>query len=206
MTCKYIEVCTISQSADANWRKTMSHIFGRNKNCTRSIPEHVWMWMCRKHYQRSRYRNALEFHKALGRLVPRQILRILLWSNRNEDWKTPQDGIVVGWTLAARRREQLRLDDQERKRKASVDEDSPENDSEPSSPTTEGGVVPVWLLNERGSGKSALEIMKIALQISDDLQAGRLSYYPDIEILPNITGDRAKPKNNRAKPRKTPQK
>lgn len=205
MTCKYIEVCTISQSADANWRKTMSHIFGRNKNCTRSIPEHVWMWMCRKHYQRSRYRNALEFHKALGRLVPRQILRILVWSNRNEDWGTPQEGTVVGWTLAARRREQLRLDDQERKRKASIDEDSPDNDSPPSSPT-EGGVVPLWLLDERGSGKSALEIMKIALQISDDLQGNRLSYYPDIEILPNITGDRAKPKNNRAKPRKTPQK
>lgn len=42
-----------------NLRKVISHIFGRNKNCTKLCPEHVWVHYCRKHYQRARYRASL---------------------------------------------------------------------------------------------------------------------------------------------------
>lgn len=40
-----------------NPRKCVSQFFGRNKNETRSIPEHAWVWSCRKHYQRESYEN-----------------------------------------------------------------------------------------------------------------------------------------------------
>ncbi|PGG98172.1 hypothetical protein GX51_06959 [Blastomyces parvus] len=46
-------------STESNhYRKVISHIFGRNKKCTVSIPKHVWIYYCRKHYQRARYRTA----------------------------------------------------------------------------------------------------------------------------------------------------
>ncbi|OJD14673.1 hypothetical protein AJ78_04996 [Emergomyces pasteurianus Ep9510] len=41
-----------------HYRKVISHIFGRNKKCTVGIPEYVWIYYCRKHYQRARYRTA----------------------------------------------------------------------------------------------------------------------------------------------------
>ncbi|PGH01539.1 hypothetical protein AJ79_07887 [Helicocarpus griseus UAMH5409] len=41
-----------------HYRKVISHIFGRNKKCTVGIPECVWIYYCRKHYQRARYRTA----------------------------------------------------------------------------------------------------------------------------------------------------
>ena len=37
-------------------RKVVSHIFGRNKACTRKLPENLWRLWCRKHYQRFKYR------------------------------------------------------------------------------------------------------------------------------------------------------
>lgn len=42
-----------------NLRKVISHIFGRNKSCTKLCPDHVWVHYCRKHYQRARYRASL---------------------------------------------------------------------------------------------------------------------------------------------------
>lgn len=39
-----------------HYRKVISHIFGRNKKCTVNVPDSVWIYYCRKHYQRARYR------------------------------------------------------------------------------------------------------------------------------------------------------
>ncbi|KAK2747955.1 hypothetical protein FQN57_001546 [Myotisia sp. PD_48] len=41
-----------------HYRKVISHIFGRNKKCTVNVPDSVWIYYCRKHYQRARYRTA----------------------------------------------------------------------------------------------------------------------------------------------------
>lgn len=43
-------------AGSAHFRKVISHIFGRNKKCTIGIPDYVWIYYCRKHYQRARYR------------------------------------------------------------------------------------------------------------------------------------------------------
>ncbi|PGH23541.1 hypothetical protein AJ80_02321 [Polytolypa hystricis UAMH7299] len=47
------EACSTEST---HYRKVISHIFGRNKRCTVSIPDYVWIYYCRKHYQRARYR------------------------------------------------------------------------------------------------------------------------------------------------------
>ncbi|KAL1953914.1 hypothetical protein VTO42DRAFT_2036 [Malbranchea cinnamomea] len=47
------ETCSTEST---HFRKVISHIFGRNKKCTIGIPDYVWIYYCRKHYQRARYR------------------------------------------------------------------------------------------------------------------------------------------------------
>lgn len=37
-------------------REVVSHIFGRNKACTRDLANDLWIYWCRKHYQRLKYR------------------------------------------------------------------------------------------------------------------------------------------------------
>ncbi|KKZ67347.1 hypothetical protein EMCG_06967 [[Emmonsia] crescens] len=49
------EACSTESN---HYRKVISHIFGRNKKCTVGIPQYVWIYYCRKHYQRARYRTA----------------------------------------------------------------------------------------------------------------------------------------------------
>lgn len=51
--CKAQPNC-VAQSGDH--RKVVSHVFGRNKRCTRKLPDNAWIMWCRKHYQRKRYR------------------------------------------------------------------------------------------------------------------------------------------------------
>ncbi|OKL63759.1 hypothetical protein UA08_00032 [Talaromyces atroroseus] len=55
--CQYENPCRENLVfSNAFCRKTVSHIFGRNKTCTQLIPDELWIWYCRKHYQRCRYR------------------------------------------------------------------------------------------------------------------------------------------------------
>ncbi|KAK4152917.1 hypothetical protein C8A00DRAFT_34372 [Chaetomidium leptoderma] len=223
--CKFMHDCVITRGLpqeEVNWRKSMSHIFGRNKNCTRSIPEHVWMWMCRKHYQRGRYRNTSDYAKKIARLIEVQVLRIEVWSNHNIDMGVPQNGVVRDWSLVVRRREQQRIDEDEQRRKLPAEAGSNEDPSQdaddgdgdgdgdadsdsPASPTTTGSsVVPQWLLDEREAGKTTQQIQAILVRICTDVDNGVIENFPDIEILPNIVGEKAKPKTTRAKARNQP--
>ncbi|KAL2157074.1 hypothetical protein VTH06DRAFT_7049 [Thermothelomyces fergusii] len=205
--CKFMADCNITKGMpveSVNWRKSMSHVFGRNKNCTRSIPDNVWVWMCRKHYQRSRYRNDHEYCIKLAHFVELQVLRLEAWSNHNRDMGTAQNGVVVDWSLAVRRREldRLRVSGQKRKTPEDEEEDDGERDDDfPSPPLpNETSVVPTWILAQIGSGKSTREIQEIIARIFNELQDKTLMSFPDIEILPNITGERTRPKKNRTKP------
>ncbi len=103
--CMYIDKCTTNSQP----RKAISHIFGRNKLCTRLIPNYVWVHYCRKHYQRSRYRNAQEYAKLQCDLVLKQIRRVQAWSDGNK--RQNKAGVVQDWSLTVRKREQKRLDD-----------------------------------------------------------------------------------------------
>lgn len=83
-------------------RKVISHFFGRNKKCTSLIPPHVWIVMCRKHYQRTRYRNADNFPMYQIDLILKQIDKIAEWIESGAAKGQPT--LVRSWTIAVRKR------------------------------------------------------------------------------------------------------
>ena len=91
--CVAVSTC-VANSGDH--RKVVSHIFGRNKVCTRDLPNNLWIFWCRKHYQRFKYsaEDAEKWHTVQLGLVRNQ-LQVF------EDW-----GEVRTWTITLRKAEQ----------------------------------------------------------------------------------------------------
>ncbi|KAI9647824.1 hypothetical protein NHQ30_004212 [Ciborinia camelliae] len=189
--CMYIPNCDTGSQP----RKAISHIFGRNKMCTRLIPQSVWVHYCRKHYQRSRYRNPKEYAKLQCDLVQQQIRRVHDWSQQNQ--RRGEPGTIIDWGLSVRKREQKRLDElkgSSRKRRASAidGENEGEEDEEPPRPPT---AVPDWLLHVIGGGYKTEQILEIFNRLHQEVLDDHLPCFPDIEILPNITVDSDQPKS-----------
>ena len=206
---EFINQCMHSNNCDtgSQLRKAVSHVFGRNKACTRSIPSHVWVYYCRKHYQRSRYRYGIEYVRVQSELVHSQIHRIQAWSDGNKN--RGQGPVVTGWTLSIRKREQKRLDEKRansRKRGRSDsddEEDVDEDDGAYDAAIANGTAVPDWLLDHCGAGCSSQEILEIWENLKASIYSGSMSQIPDIEILPEIeeaSKDDSKP-NKAAKTR-----
>lgn len=92
--CQFMRLC----NTDSNdYRKVVSHLFGRNKKCTTQIPEECWIEYCRKHYQRTKYRTTKDERKNwVGvqlDILCRQLTRLERW------------GEVRSWEIAIRKKE-----------------------------------------------------------------------------------------------------
>ena len=102
--CQYMKQC---RTGSLDYRKVVSHIFGRNKKCTTQIPEECWIEYCRKHYQRTRYRTtkaqSKKYFNVQFDILQRQITRLERW------------GQVRRWEIAIRKKERdtLRKEDDE---------------------------------------------------------------------------------------------
>ncbi|KAI1823837.1 hypothetical protein F4861DRAFT_549352 [Xylaria intraflava] len=178
--CMYTAACNTGSTL----RKAISHIFGRNKLCTRMIPNVVWVHYCRKHYQRSRYRNGAEYTRIQCDLVKTQISRLQAWSDGNKLAGRP--GVVQSWSLALRKRESNRL----RERPGNEVEIDSDGDSQTTdNAVLNGTAVPRWLRAKCGDGYSTEEIEVIVGEIQNAINKGHLSQIPDIEFLPNISTD-----------------
>jgi hypothetical protein len=192
--CMYIPNCDTGSQP----RKAISHIFGRNKMCTRLIPQHVWVHYCRKHYQRSRYRNPKEYAKLQCDLVQQQIRRVHEWSLQNQK-QGGSGGIVQDWGLAVRKREQKRLEDLGSARKRNAAAFEQESDEEENGRTGGAAVpataVPNWLLALCGKGYSTQGILEIFNRLHTEILDDSIPCFPDIEILPNIVVDQDEPKS-----------
>ncbi|KAI2473225.1 hypothetical protein F4781DRAFT_225894 [Annulohypoxylon bovei var. microspora] len=183
-------VCMYKPNCDtgSQLRKAISHIFGRNKTCTRNIPSHVWVHFCRKHYQRSRYRNAQEWARVQCDLVQKQIRRVQDWSDENK--RTGQPGIVQEWSLSMRKREQNRVQEKSNKKRSYRDDSEDDDDVAPlDSATLNGTAVPDWLRTKCGDGYSTVEIEEIVARLKQEMEETNMTQIPDIEILPNISMD-----------------
>jgi len=186
--CMYITDCDTGSAM----RKAVSHIFGRNKMCTRMIPPRIWVYYCRKHYQRSRYRNPKEYCKVQCDLVQEQIHRITDWSDANRKIGAP--GVVMNWSLVIRKREQKRLEELEsssRKRGAAMFDRETGNEDETAAEFNQGKpppswAVPKWLQNMIGTGYTTEQILEIFKRLHTEILEDRIPSFPDIEILPNI--------------------
>ena len=199
-TCMYIPNC----DTDSQLRKAISHIFGRNKMCTRLIPQLVWVHYCRKHYQRSRYRNPKEYAKLQCDLVQEQIRRIHDWSEANAARGVA--GVVQDWGLAVRKREAKRLEDaKNKKRRASAFDQEGSNDEDREQvafvPPT---AVPQWLVDSCGKGYSTQQILDIFNRLHSAVLQDLIPQFPDIEILPNIIADQDIPKTPKGYTKRLP--
>lgn len=174
-------------------RKAISHIFGRNKLCTRMIPTGVWVHYCRKHYQRTRYRNGGEYPQRQIGLVQEQIKRVQAWSDANQ--RRVKGPILLDWSLAVRKREQMRLDSKMaatgKKRPFQEDAEEEEEEAYDEDRTDlSGTAVPDWIVRDIGKDYKTNEILEIVEHLKLDIDQGRLQQIPDIEILPNILPDK----------------
>jgi hypothetical protein len=169
--CMFVENC----NTGSQLRKAISHLFGRNKNCTQRIPKHVWVYYCRKHYQRVRYRNAKTYPLTQMELVKVQIHRLQTWSVKNQS--ESQGSHIESWEFSLRKREQKRLDGE-----AGPGDDS--DDENGSGPGSTG--VPGWIVQSLGKGYKTEQILEIVDRLYDELEKGQLTQVPEVEFLPNI--------------------
>ncbi|EGE02706.1 ORP1 [Trichophyton equinum CBS 127.97] len=178
--CQFDESCSTGSS---HYRKVISHIFGRNKKCTVNIPDAVWIYYCRKHYQRARYRND-EWPFTQCRLALDTIANMQAW------------GGVDSFNLTLRRRERLPPPPPPPPPTTTTTTTSP---SSKKSPKNIPRPVPDWLHDCVGPNKSFDEIR----QVIHGLRAHFLSlvqnnqepFFPDIEILPNLRRSSKKPRD-----------
>ncbi|KAA8913535.1 hypothetical protein FN846DRAFT_886589 [Sphaerosporella brunnea] len=207
--CSYCSVCTTGSPL----RKVVSHIFGRNKLSTRQIPKNVWVYYCRKHYQRSRYRNPRGFARQQVLLVRRQCERLEKW------------GGVTQWVIKVRRREEIRMMHQEgdnTEDMEDLDEEIVEGaglaldgemethehrsggSSRRSSTTATlrrrssagsgclGGAGSNWLAKHTGHDKTIRDVYRLLDRIEVEVQQNG-GKFPDVELLPSVDLELAGP-------------
>lgn len=153
-------------------RKAISHFFGRNKKCTLLIPAHVWISICRKHYQRTRYRNADRYAMYQVDLIRKQIEKIDRWEKTFREKGQPSP--IKGWTIALRKRQNQ------------------------GASAASALAVPAWIQGSAGSGYSTDDIRGVAARIEQELEQNLYKDIPEIEFLPNITSGTVKSPTRRA--------
>lgn len=168
--CSFVPDCTTGSSA----RKAVSHFFGRNKSCTLSIPETMWLYYCRKHYQRVRYRTGSEYAKTQINLVMDQLNKLLDWSQRSK--ASGSGPHIKDWAVTLRKRAREGLDDH-------AEGGGSEAAGQPED-LVNG--VPTWVIQSRGEGKSEQYIREIVERIRLELENGTIEEIPEIEFLPNV--------------------
>ena len=170
--CQYTSHCN---TGSHDYRKVISHIFGRNKKCTTQIPEHCWIIYCRKHYQRTRYRTNKAQIRQYFRIQFDNLARQL---TRMEKW-----GGVDSWTIGIRKKERDLLNAEDRRvaqlraSDGSVDYEtvtdiqrSPER----------------FLLRYIGENKSWHDVRNLVHRIQQEVERLGLRDLPGFELLPNI--------------------
>ncbi|OOQ83713.1 hypothetical protein PEBR_33559 [Penicillium brasilianum] len=185
--CEFSRPCRMSPSPDGlHFRKIVSHLFGRNKASTKLFPESVWVYYCRKHYQRARYR---------AEQWPFNQCELLLQSlDRMEEW-----GYVLSFELRLRRREALRTDGQgERPAPSGLLHNGRRH------PTAITAPVPDWLQREVGANKSFDDIRDIVRRIRAYLTAikeqedAKRESRTKVNAVDNLTKDEKKVAQNAA--------
>ncbi|CAN8105765.1 unnamed protein product [Discula destructiva] len=184
--CMFVQPCTTGSTL----RKAISHIFGRNKLCTKSIPGHIWVHYCRKHYQRTRYRNVHEYALLQVDLVLQQINKVQAWSDDNVKYNRRGNGELRHWTLQARKREAKRLQDTESRKRRYVEEEEDDEDG------ASGTAIPIWLQPALNQNYATPRMLEIVEDIKEHMTAGDITQIPDIEVLPEIItdGNESRPK------------
>ncbi|MCJ1389012.1 hypothetical protein MMC18_001865 [Xylographa bjoerkii] len=164
--CTFVEGCIL----DSPDRKVISHFFGRNKKCTRAIPEDVWAPFCRRHYQRTRYRNVDNFGGVQLDLVRRTVENLQNW------------GGVAHFELILRKRAMQAIKrDEKHDREQKI---NPRSTTTRISPNPDKSrCAETWLVPYLGKQKSFEDILKVVDLIEEHVTDNNCKP-PEFEILP----------------------
>ena len=165
--CTFVEGCVL----DSPDRKVISHFFGRNKKCTRAIPSDVWAPFCRRHYQRTRYRNVNNFGGVQMDLVRRTVQNMQEW------------GGISCFELILRKRVMQAIKREEKQKTKSMNA----RNSTPHPP--QGFAVDYtsakWLVPYLGEKKTFDDVLHF-IDLVEDYVKGNNSKPPEFEILPTF--------------------
>ncbi|MCJ1257179.1 hypothetical protein MMC24_005004 [Lignoscripta atroalba] len=176
--CSFTSQCKL-QSPE---RKVVSHFFGRNKLCTRALPENLCVGYCRKHYQRTRYRNVSSFAILQLDLIKAQLDNIEQWGGAHD----------CEFTLRKRAMDAINV---ENAHQVACDAALRAGQKEPA--PLEGPPCDArFLLSHLGKGKSFQQIRTIIAFIENHVKELQCPL-PEFEILANIK-DEFKPARKRA--------
>ena len=185
--CMYDDDC----DTDAPRRKCISHIFGRNKTCTRRIPRGMWLYHCRKHYQRARYRADGEWAREQSAVIRRQFDRLRLWND------------IEGWDIQPVKKEREAIMASFLGGQAQSESSDSATDSEAGA---DGSLTGTWAWLRKEFGKMDNEdVDDLLTKIDGLLHKHDAHKYPRIEILPRFEGGPKKTKKP-GKQLKTPKK
>ena len=166
--CSFCKNCPL-MSADQHERKVISHFFGRNKKCTRAIPENVWAMFCRRHYQRSRYRNVHNFGSVQMDLIRKTVENL-------EDW-----GEVAHFELTLRKRTMMAIKcEDEYNQKV---EDSRADDRHTPPAPKASRCADRWLFAYLGKRKSFDDVYDFVDVVQEHITQNKCKL-PEFEILP----------------------
>lgn len=152
-------------------RKVISHLFGHNKSCTLAIPKSIWVYFCRKHYQRLRYRKPTSFVKCQIELAEVLLNRLQRWSEDN--LSRGSGHYIREWVVSLRKKDQAHIHSAAQAAGDRVDMQSAKT-------------TPQWLLCILGRGFSTQEMLFVVKRIRDDVTSGVLRHIPEVEFLPDI--------------------
>ena len=185
--CNFMDKC-ILESED---RKVISHFFGRNKMCTRLLPDEVFETYCRKHYQRARYRSPENFSMKQIELVRFTVENIRDWGGVSE----------FEFTLRKRAREHVEAWSAHREACGIAEKYRKPLPSLPLKYQAEPKEL--WLIPHIGKHKTADNMFEILNELQKHVHRERSN--PEFEILTTIKNEfitTSKPsKRTQAKPR-----
>ena len=170
--CQYTSQCN---TGSQDYRKVISHIFGRNKKCTTQIPDSCWIIYCRKHYQRTRYRTSKAQVKNYFRIQFDNLARQL---TRMEKW-----GGVRSWTIGLRKKEREIL---------SAEDSALAQLQVPGASIDNETIARVHRCRERyllpyvGDNKTYNDVRRFTHAIQQEVERSGATELPGFELLPDI--------------------
>ena len=199
VTCSFGD-CTLKSP----FRRTISAFFGRNKKGGRDVPVRIWLHICRKHYQRTKYRDKDKYVNAQCDRIETQFDRLEEWSNATLD--ANQGPHIDYWTIALGKKEADYHASQKNANGAKVkvtqvkgkgkvpaqeeDEDRPFIKEEAIDEIfdEEDNIwhAPAWLVALQGRRLSFEEIRKVFARLRLETQSIPNRNLPQVEFLPHL--------------------
>ena len=174
--CYHADKC-ILKSED---RKVVSQFFGRNKACTRAIPDHLYGNYCRKHYQRTKYR-AKHFGVIQMDLVRKALDKMQAW------------GGITEFEFALRLRARKLIENQDNYYRACEQARAARRPLPPPHPDMDLESKERFLVPYLGKHKSFDDMFDIIDMIEEHIEEHKCDA-PEIEILPSFRSGFEKPK------------